>query len=52
MEKINISSLRFSVSVQNLATLTQFTGYDIEAADKTNTYPGARAFIGGVRLTF
>ncbi|MBQ6082184.1 MAG: TonB-dependent receptor [Bacteroidales bacterium] len=52
MEKINISSLRFSVSVQNLATLTQFTGYDIEAADKTNTYPGARAFIGGVKLTF
>ena len=52
MDKINITSLRFSVSVQNLATLTRFTGYDIEAWDKTNTYPGARAFIGGVRLTF
>jgi TonB-linked SusC/RagA family outer membrane protein len=52
MDKINITSLRFSVSVQNLATLTRFTGYDIEAWDKTNTYPGARAFIGGIRLTF
>lgn len=52
MDKINITSLRFSISVQNLATLTRFTGYDIEAWDKTNTYPGARAFIGGIRLTF
>ena len=52
MEKLNLSSLRVSFSVQNVATLTAFTGYDVEAWDKMNTYPGARAFIGGVTLNF
>ena len=52
MEKLNISSLRVSFSVQNVATFTQFTGYDVEAWDKMNTYPGARAFIGGLTLNF
>ena len=52
MEKLNLSSLRVSFSVQNVATLTQFTGYDVEAWDKMNTYPGARAFIGGITLNF
>lgn len=49
---LGVSSLRFFVSVQNLYTFTAFTGYDVEAWDKTNTYPGARAFIGGVSLNF
>ena len=52
LEKIRFSSLRVSFSVQNLLTLTAFTGYDVEAWDKTNTYPGARAFIGSLTLTF
>ena len=52
MEKLNVSSLRLSFSVQNVATLTAFTGYDVEAWDKMNTYPGARAFIGGLTLNF
>lgn len=52
MEKINLTSLRISFSVQNLATFTEFTGYDVEAWDKMNTYPGARAFIGGLTLNF
>lgn len=51
-EKAKISSLRFYFSVQNLYTFTEFTGYDVEAWDKTNTYPGARAFIGGISLNF
>lgn len=51
-EKAKVSSVRFYLSVQNLFTFTEFTGYDVEAWDKTNTYPGARAFIGGVSLNF
>ncbi len=46
------SSLRLYASVQNLYTFTAFTGYDVEAWDTTNTYPGARAFIGGLTLSF
>ncbi len=46
------SSLRIYASVQNLYTFTSFTGYDVEAWDTTNTYPGARAFIGGISLVF
>lgn len=52
LEKGKISSLRIYASVQNVATITKFTGYDVEAWDTTNTYPGARAFIGGVTLNF
>ncbi len=52
LEKIKFTSLRLSFSVQNLYTFTTFTGYDVEAWDKTNTYPGARAFIGSLTLTF
>ena len=52
MEKLRLTSLRISFSVQNVATFTAFTGYDVEAWDKMNTYPGARAFIGGVTLNF
>jgi len=52
LEKIKFTSLRLSFSVQNLYTFTAFTGYDVEAWDKTNTYPGARAFIGSLTLTF
>ncbi|MFA6592568.1 MAG: TonB-dependent receptor [Bacteroidales bacterium] len=52
LDKSKISSVRVYFSVQNLATWTEFTGYDVEAWDKTNTYPGARAFIGGVSFNF
>ena len=51
-EKLRMSSMRVYVSVQNLATLTAYTGYDVEAWDQVNTYPGARAFIGGISVNF
>lgn len=52
LSKLGVSSLRLFVSIQNLYTFTAFTGYDVEAWDKTNSYPGARAYIGGVSLNF
>jgi hypothetical protein len=52
LAKAGVSSLRFFVSVQNVYTFTEFTGYDVEAWDTSNTYPGARAFIGGISLNF
>lgn len=52
LSKIGVASLRFFASVQNLYTFTDFTGYDVEAWDTTNTYPGARAYIAGVSLNF
>lgn len=51
-EKIRLTNVRMYFSVQNLATFTNFTGYDVEAWDKTNTYPGARTFIGGISINF
>lgn len=50
--KFGSNSLRIYASVQNLCTFTAFSGYDVEAWDTTNTYPGARAFIGGLTLSF
>lgn len=52
LAKAGVSSLRFFVSVQNVHTFTEFSGYDVEAWDTSNTYPGARAYIGGVSLNF
>jgi hypothetical protein len=52
LAKAGVSSLRFFVSVQNIHTFTEFSGYDVEAWDTSNTYPGARAYIGGVSLNF
>ncbi len=50
--KIGVANIRFYVAVQNLYTFTKFTGYDVEAWDKSNTYPGARAYIGGLSFSF
>lgn len=50
--KFGSNSLRIYAAVQNLCTFTAFSGYDVEAWDTTNTYPGARAFIGGLTLSF
>ena len=55
--KTGISRLRIYVTAENLATLTNYTGYDPEVGggvfgiDK-GQYPQARAFIGGVQLQF
>jgi hypothetical protein len=52
-----ISRLRIYVTAENLATLTNYTGYDPEVGggvfgvDK-GQYPQARAFMGGIQLQF
>lgn len=52
LSNLGVSSLRLFLSAQNLFTFTSFSGYDVEAWDTTNTYPGARAYIAGVSLNF
>ncbi len=55
--RTGISRFRIYVTAENLATLTNYTGYDPEVGggvfgiDK-GQYPQARAFIGGVQLQF
>ena len=51
-DAIRANSIRVFFSVQNLATFTAYTGYDVEAWDNTNPYPGSRSFIGGVSINF
>lgn len=51
-DTIRANSIRVFFSVQNLATFTAYTGYDVEAWDNTNPYPGSRSFIGGVSINF
>ncbi len=49
---IKANSIRLFFSVQNLATVTAYTGYDVEAWDNTNPYPGSRSYIGGISFNF
>lgn len=49
---IHASNVRVYFAVQNLFTVTEFTGFDVESSDNTNPYPNARSFIGGVSFTF
>lgn len=50
--KVKISNARLFFSVQNLFTITEFTGFDVESNDNTNPYPNSRSFIGGISLNF
>lgn len=52
LKNIKISNIRCYFSVQNLFTLTEFTGFDVESSDNTNPYPNARSFIGGISMNF
>jgi TonB-linked SusC/RagA family outer membrane protein len=57
VDKISASRLRFYVTVENLLTLTKYTGYDPEIGGTVfgvdrGVYPQARSFIGGVQLQF
>lgn len=52
LQNIRTSNVRLYFSVQNLFTLTEFTGFDVESSDNTNPYPNARSFIGGVKVNF
>jgi TonB-dependent starch-binding outer membrane protein SusC len=49
-----IQSIRFYVTVQNLALFTNFKGYDPELAAQgtTNPYPQALSTTGGLNITF
>ncbi len=55
--KLSISKLRVYVTGENLATLTNYTGYDPEigggvlGVDRGH-YPQARSFIAGVQVQF
>lgn len=52
LKNIKISNIRCYFSVQNLFTLTEFTGFDVESSDNMNPYPNARSFIGGISMNF
>ncbi|HEX8675796.1 MAG TPA: hypothetical protein VF700_01180, partial [Segetibacter sp.] len=62
ISKIGAKQLRLHVTAQNLLTITRYTGYDPEVNffDGDNTkqgidygaYPGTRAFLAGVNITF
>lgn len=61
IEKINMSRLRVYVSGQNLATWTNYSGFDPEASTRGNgltagvdfgAYPRSQTFIGGVSVSF
>ena len=61
-EKAYMSNARFYVTVNNLATITGYSGYDPEVAAAegvtvtpgydSSTYPRSRSFVLGINLTF
>jgi TonB-linked SusC/RagA family outer membrane protein len=52
LQNIKSSNIRCYFSVQNLFTVTEFTGFDVESSDNTNPYPNSRSFIGGITVNF
>ena len=62
MSKVKINSLRFYATVNNVATITGYTGYDPDVNAKRNNpltpgvdyaaYPRGRTFIAGLNLSF
>ena len=59
LEKVGIAKLRLYTSINNLFTLTEYTGYDptinggsIGAGIDSGTYPSARQFILGLNVEF
>ncbi len=56
----SIKNIRMYLSVQNLFTITDYTGYDPEVSSNAlftrgvdlNSYPNARTFTVGINLTF
>ncbi len=58
--KIKMQRLRFYMSVQNVFTLTRYSGYDPEVSSNTlfsrgvdmNSYPNARIYTMGLNVTF
>ncbi|HPG55853.1 MAG TPA: SusC/RagA family TonB-linked outer membrane protein, partial [Candidatus Enterocola sp.] len=54
MSKAHINRLRFYVSISNLFTITDYSGYDPEVAGGVDygNYPQARTFLFGLNLDF
>jgi TonB-linked SusC/RagA family outer membrane protein len=52
LKPIHASKIRIYFSIQNVFTLTKFTGFDVESSDNTNPYPNSRSFIGGISINF
>lgn len=62
LSKIKMSNLRFYATVNNLATITGYTGYDPDASTRRSdpttpgvdyaAYPRARTYVAGVNVTF
>lgn len=52
IRKVKADNVRLFASVQNVFTLTQYTGFDVESSDTTNPYPNARSFIAGISMNF
>ncbi len=52
VNKISSTGMRVYASVQNAATWTRFTGFDVESSDNTNPYPNARSFVAGLTINF
>ncbi len=49
--KLYASNIRVYASVQNLLTLTDYTGFDVETSN-ANPYPASRVFMGGFTVNF
>ena len=49
--KLYASNIRIYASVQNLWTLTQYTGFDVETTN-ANPYPASRVYMGGLTVNF
>jgi hypothetical protein len=62
LSKFHISAFRLYATVNNLATLTGYTGYDPDASTRRSdpttpgvdfaAYPRARTFVAGLNITF
>ncbi len=62
ISKIKMTGLRVYATVNNLATITGYTGYDPDASTRRSdpttpgvdyaAYPRSRTFVAGVNVTF
>jgi TonB-dependent starch-binding outer membrane protein SusC len=62
LSKLKISSFRIYATVNNLATITGYTGYDPDASTRRSdpttpgvdyaAYPRARTYVAGLNITF
>lgn len=53
LKKVDISSLRFYVSGENLFTITSYRGMDPERiGNKSDVYPQLRSYTFGVSVNF